>query len=1265
MDGRRIDFTRLEPLAITGTRQVTLQMPGADDTLLLEEGTTFGPDALPALVLSGSSAGVPIATLALAGNATVVLDTTFIDGHDQVTLRSGANNHGNGSLELRTGAGHDTLQVQGRLVVAANLTLASQQIDFTQTSALLQAGGTILLEAGSGAITATSLATPSLIAPSVALAAGSAITLGLQTQQLAAASGGNLQLRNLGTTPLVVGSAGAVSGLAAGSGGTVELTSQGSLVVAANVTAGGNIQLTASETASLDNEVQLLSGVTIRSAAGVTIQAGDAIRLLAGSRIVAGNAIQLKSLDVTVDEEGATFEVAGDLDAPEALLIGGGSPDLFRVRPDAGGPLPGNVATPIRVEGALPTSPPGDRLLLDMAALGVQTLTLGDAPGSGTWSLGAAAAGVTYRGIEQVATTLPAAYHVVIDLALAGYADGRADRLRLFRASPSDLVVQINGVEVYRGEAGGIASLSLLGSADDEEFVIEETAAGLPKPLSAAPALDNAAVGGGTSQGSHLNATAEGWLDAAVGLPGVSLADVGIHIEGGAGRDQLALALVAPHDVIYAPDALDGPASGNLGVAAAGGGTLGLLVSFARLENLRLQGAGGLVVVDASSVAGLSSLTVDAGERPADGFDRIAADRDLAWTEVAGFDSLLVRGGSGPQTLRLAGLDAASTLASVTLDGDNLANTDLAADALRVESTGGRGVGVRLLGGRGHDRFEVVPALGGVLDAIAGPVWVSPASGPGPVDDPAASDQDSLLVRDLGDSSGDQVTVTEEWIEGLTGFAGTPDIRYSSIDQLDLAATAGHDLLDVRLAAGSDLDQLTIRGGPGDDLFLLDLDPADRMANAVPGLASVTLVGDEGSDVFGNRSIHAPLGPPPLPLPAAEYAELAVGPRGGIEPSTTTAIVIQGGPITTSSLAARNATSGNVAGDTLNLDLTPSYASAASIAIVATTSGQVFTSGFKSLAFGDIESLHLVDGGRLTRTAMGDLFVRGTEGPDTVTFSPGGTNLARTRVNSAVYNLPVTTRTIAYGRGGNDNLQSGLDLPAELYGEAGDDYLVGYRRADLLVGGMGNDRLLGGEGDNELWGDDLGGQDDPAGGNDILSGGNGHERLYGGGGDDQIVAMGGHDWAYGGPGDDRVDGGDGDDRLFGGEGNDTLVGAGGDDVLSGGAGNDRLMGGNGHDLLLGGLGADVLAGDAGNDLMVGGRVQLLAPPGQDQSRVAGDAHDQALVALLADWRPDRRLDVVTLTIIDDGDADNLQGSLDVDGAFVGAGDRGDWDVTLP
>src|SRR5205814_3874175 len=99
-------------------------------------------------------------------------------------------------------------------------------------------------------------------------------------------------------------------------------------------------------------------------------------------------------------------------------------------------------------------------------------------------------------------------------------------------------------------------------------------------------------------------------------------------------------------------------------------------------------------------------------------------------------------------------------------------------------------------------------------------------------------------------------------------------------------------------------------------------------------------------------------------------------------------------------------------------------------------------------------------------------------------------NQPRVRVNSQQFILLVTTKTVVYGRGGNDTIQQvNLSLPAEFYGEAGDDYLAGYNRDDLLVGGPGYDRVLGAEGNNELWGDNLGEQTLSTGGNDIPSGG--------------------------------------------------------------------------------------------------------------------------------------------------------------------------------
>ena len=63
--------------------------------------------------------------------------------------------------------------------------------------------------------------------------------------------------------------------------------------------------------------------------------------------------------------------------------------------------------------------------------------------------------------------------------------------------------------------------------------------------------------------------------------------------------------------------------------------------------------------------------------------------------------------------------------------------------------------------------------------------------------------------------------------------------------------------------------------------------------------------------------------------------------------------------------------------------------------------------------FNTIEAINLCDQNLLTRTAMGDLYVRTTEYGDTVQFSRTSTpNLYRTRINTQFFNLMATTKTI-------------------------------------------------------------------------------------------------------------------------------------------------------------------------------------------------------------------------------------------------------------
>lgn len=183
-------------------------------------------------------------------------------------------------------------------------------------------------------------------------------------------------------------------------------------------------------------------------------------------------------------------------------------------------------------------------------------------------------------------------------------------------------------------------------------------------------------------------------------------------------------------------------------------------------------------------------------------------------------------------------------------------------------------------------------------------------------------------------------------------------------------------------------------------------------------------------------------------------------------------------------------------------------------------------------------------------------------------------------------------------------------LEIGVFGEAGNDVLIGSSLVDRLDGGGGVDSLHGGDGADLLLpggggGDVVGG----AGADRATFSGVGHwvigdarvERIApaevtrmrgveaatvrGGAGPNRIdgSAFGGRLTLDGGPGPDDLLGGSGRDLLLGKAGNDVLDGAGGNDVLEGAGGDDVLRGGAGNDQLRGGQGVDRCAGGPGGD----------------------------------------------------------------------------------
>jgi Ca2+-binding RTX toxin-like protein len=202
----------------------------------------------------------------------------------------------------------------------------------------------------------------------------------------------------------------------------------------------------------------------------------------------------------------------------------------------------------------------------------------------------------------------------------------------------------------------------------------------------------------------------------------------------------------------------------------------------------------------------------------------------------------------------------------------------------------------------------------------------------------------------------------------------------------------------------------------------------------------------------------------------------------------------------------------------------------------------------------------------------------------------------------------------------------------QIFGDSGDNTLVGGASGDEISGYAGADRLLGMGGDDTLWG---------GLGNDRLEGGSGNDRIYGRG--DAGVLDGGNDTVYygsatsgvtvslelqntfqntvgagqdfisqcenifGSSHDDALTGDGNANSLSGGGGNDTLSGQGGADslwggggsvnILYGGEGDDQLHsesqdqgglhGGGGNDSLYGSVGFDILSGEAGDDYLHG------------------------------------------------------------------------------
>jgi Ca2+-binding RTX toxin-like protein len=153
-----------------------------------------------------------------------------------------------------------------------------------------------------------------------------------------------------------------------------------------------------------------------------------------------------------------------------------------------------------------------------------------------------------------------------------------------------------------------------------------------------------------------------------------------------------------------------------------------------------------------------------------------------------------------------------------------------------------------------------------------------------------------------------------------------------------------------------------------------------------------------------------------------------------------------------------------------------------------------------------------------TLASTGLLTVTGTEANNSIVMTNDGAGIRVTHNGTVVGASPFhgVKRIVVDAKGGNDLIYlTDLNVPAVLYGGAGND---------TLRAGSGNDNVSG------------------SGGSDVLEGYLGNDTLRGGAGDDLIIGGPGLDELYGDDGNDTVQAADGlaDKTIDGGNGTDTI-----------------------------------------------------------------------------------------------------------------------------
>jgi Ca2+-binding RTX toxin-like protein len=373
-----------------------------------------------------------------------------------------------------------------------------------------------------------------------------------------------------------------------------------------------------------------------------------------------------------------------------------------------------------------------------------------------------------------------------------------------------------------------------------------------------------------------------------------------------------------------------------------------------------------------------------------------------------------------------------------------------------------------------------------------------------------------------------------------------------------LAGSSGDDQLFGGLGADS------VNGGSGHDL-VVDGDNWGWPVGTATDTAAETLLGGSGNDtIYSNGGADS--------IDGGSNADMAYIDR------SASATAVQFMPTATTTIASLSAGNGSI----VNVE---------TFAIRGTTGADTM------VGLNGNDSFKGGDGADSLSGGVGDDHLEGEKGDDLIDAGVNGYATGGDGNDSISGSASYDGGLTLYGGIGNDHITVGGNFYAWLYGEAGNDTILGGSGGDGIYGGNDADSLVGNAGGDWLYGD---------AGADTLDSGAGNDSLYGGSGNDIYVLDSGGDTVSesGGNGMDEVRStvahtlGSGLDHLtllgaanVNGTGNtlaNAIAGNDGDNRLAGNAAADTLAGGLGADTLEGGTEDDLLQGGGGNDSLSGG-----------------------------------------------------------------------------